>query len=173
MIIFIITRVLMRIVLFLLFFIISVVSITSCRSSFPRQDKEIVSMKQIHNFFGDYIVDGIIESDQIIYYTIAPQFPTDYQFQNSRAVNLDKDRLEIRRILLSDSSYVFGLTKRALFIPEFALDFVGEKKVKILFSPSSEQIEVLQEGNKSKKIDMDPTFNQIILVLKKYHTHRG
>ena len=157
----------MRIVLFVLFFIISIISIMSCQSSFLRQDKEIVSMKQIHNFFGDYIIDGIIESNEIIFYKIAPQFPSDYEFQKGVTVNLDKDRLEIRRILLSDSSYVFGLTKRALFIPEFALNFVGEKKVTILFSPSSEQIEVLEEGSKSK-IDMDPAFNDITSVLKKY-----
>jgi hypothetical protein len=62
---------------------------------------------------------------------------------------------ELRKLLLSDTSYIFDSNKRCIFIPEASYQFSGDKKVEVYVSVSCQQIKVL--GDKGETfIDYDP-----------------
>lgn len=76
---------------------------------------------------------------------------------------------QLRRLLMSDSSYIFDRTKSCLFIPEYAFLFMSGEKVvlTVLYSPSCKQVRFIS-GERGVVLDIDPAFNSLQEVINQF-----
>lgn len=78
-----------------------------------------------------------------------------------------KTNKELISILSDETNYIFDMTKKCIFIPEYAFQAQGDTDLLILFSPSCKQIKFITPAStKNKILDIDPASEKLISIIK-------
>lgn len=105
------------------------------------------------------------QPDAVFIYGTRPNPDTFFQIVTEpKRLTADQMR-KVKKLLLSDSSYLFDRTKKCLFIPQAAFKFVkdGEEAI-VLVSMSCNQLRFMLSGRHAT-LDYDPVLDQLAPLL--------
>lgn len=87
--------------------------------------------------------------------------------KSGEEIELDHSQIdEIKKLVLSDSSYYFNMKKSCPFVPDIGLRFTKKKDVIVLISFMCNQIKFIYDG-KDVLLDCDPMLLELEKRLKK------
>lgn len=116
---------------------------------------------------GDEAFDKLSSAHRIAVMKVKPEPSGNFQVQGQALLLNSKQMQKLLMLLTDDNSYLFDVTKRCLFIPEYALQIQGEESLLLLLSPSCKQIRFLNvHENKHLTLDIDPSFESVMSVVK-------
>lgn len=124
---------------------------------------------QLWGTLGAGVFDTIKSPDSVESYKLVSALPTTghqvYQPADKVKVLSDEDVKQIQSMLLSDSSYLFGVVKTCVFVPETAFRFKkGDKDVLLLVSMGCKQVK-FDLGEQGIRLDIDPIADQLTQFL--------
>lgn len=117
----------------------------------------------LYDYFGKEIVTHMKNAKEIKIYKINPIFHDEYKIENFIRTLNSNECENIKKMLLDESSYVFNLDKRCLFLPEYALMFDDNDELLLLLNFSGKQIAF--SNHIHKKINIDPINSDILKII--------
>lgn len=142
---------------------------TGCREGSPLEEKEKNPVALAEERFGKGYLNAINLSDLLTIGKVQPDGFGGFTLEEKEVALSAKDLAALKELLLNDDSYLFDIEKRCLFVPEYLLRFKrGEKATLLLFSPLCKQLKMPYANFKQLIIDIDPSFERIEGIVKKY-----
>jgi hypothetical protein len=140
-----------------------------CQEGTPlsKEDTNPVRLSEIH--LGPAYLDTINNAQTVTFSKVRPILPKDFKLEGD-TIDLDRDDVaKLKEILLSDKSYLFNIQKKCVFVPEYALEFkLRGNAMLLLYAPTCKEFKVPYGRFKAQIIEIDPSYEQIEALLKKY-----